>query len=68
MSNNILNENEFIHDLVNKLTMSKGKISRIVKKSEKFSKEEIVEMAQKAEQELDAAFELIKARKSSMAD
>ena len=59
-------EREFIHDLVNKLTMSKGKMARIVNKSEKFTKEELVEMAKKAEEELDAAFELIKARKKMM--
>jgi len=59
-------EREFIHDVVNKLTMTKGRIGRIIKKSEKFTKEEIIELAKKAEEELDAAFELIKTRKENI--
>ena len=59
-------EQEFIHDIANKLTIAHGKLSRIISKSDKFTKEEIIEISSKAKRELDETFELIDFRKKEI--
>ncbi len=59
----MIDERDFIHDVINKLTMTDGILKRTIKKASKFSKEEILEMNSKALSELESAFKIIKARK-----
>jgi hypothetical protein len=59
-------EQEFIHDLVNKLTIVYGNVGRIVKKQDTFTKEEMVAKATTATQALEKTFDLINERKSQI--
>jgi hypothetical protein len=59
-------EETFIHDIVNKLTMSQGRLNKILKKSDEFSKEEIIELVSKAKEDIDNSFKIIKIRKNEM--
>ena len=56
-------EAEFLHDLVNKISLAYGKINRVLMKSETLSKVEIIENIGEAKNDLDAAFEVINERK-----
>lgn len=57
-------EKVFIHDLNNKLAIVFGGVMRIARQPDKFSKEEIVEIAKKSEAELQKALDLIEKRVS----
>jgi hypothetical protein len=59
-------ENEFLHDIVNKITIAYSRLERIERKLDKFSKEEVVEMVTKARVALDSLLELINERKSEI--
>ena len=61
-------EREFIHDLVNKLTIAQGKLNRIILKADKFTKEEVLENAAKAKNDLDEAFKLITTRQKEISE
>ena len=56
-------EKEFIHDLVNKISMAYGKVDRVLMKKDTFTHEEIVSNLENARNDLDETFELINSRK-----
>jgi hypothetical protein len=56
-------EEDFIHDLVNKMSMGYGKVNRVLMKKDKLSHDEIIEIIEKAKEDLDLAFEIVNSRK-----
>jgi hypothetical protein len=61
-------EREFMHDLVNQMSMAHGKINRMLMKREQFSEEEIFENLEQAQINLESAFELINQRRVTLTE
>ena len=55
-------EQEFIHDIVNKLTIAHGGLNNVIEDSEELSKEDILKVCKDVKLNLDKVFALVKAR------
>lgn len=61
-------ERDLIHDLVNKLSIAQGYVSRICRKPEKYNQEDLLKVIKLCKDELDQAFEHIKQRKEELVE
>ena len=61
-----MTEREFIHDIVNKLTVAEGKLGRIMRKSADLSKEDILADVEKTKSYILQAFDIINSRNAEL--